>query len=337
MLATSPYRQDRSSQGSHPRVSVVAPSYQRRHDLPRFIDSVLGQSDLHELVVAVDGSRDGSVGWLRKRRLLDQRLTVLDLPNRGAGPARRSGIEAATGEIILLLDDDVIATPGMVSGHRRHHGELEPKLVMGYMPNHWRRLPPGRRGIAYIYRRAYEQHCVQFAADPRFILHGLWGGNFSMPRVDFLRVGIQGLAVRRGQDDREFGLRCAKAGIRAMFDRRLLGEHLYERDLPSFRRDCRLQGESRKLIHDLHADVLGDRLRADPHPSHVADAVGLGIPRSLRWAWPLVAREPLLTPALAVLKTAFGAGVQIGHLGLEVQAARAIGSLETMRGVLDRS
>ncbi len=98
MLATSPYRKDRSSQGSHPRVSVVAPSYQRRHDLPRFIDSVLGQSDLHELVVAVDGSRDGSVEWLQKRRLLDQRLTVLDLPNRGAGPARRSGIEAATGE-----------------------------------------------------------------------------------------------------------------------------------------------------------------------------------------------------------------------------------------------
>src|SRR4051794_39016178 len=178
---------------------------------------------MHELVIAVDGSDDGSVEWLRERSRSDVRLVTLDLPNRGAGATRQAGIEAATGDVVVLLDDDVIAAPGLVAGHARHHRELAPKLVAGYMPNDWRRLPPGRRGIAYIYRRAYEAHCDRFARDPAFILHGFWGGNFSMPRSEFLRIGIVGLDVPRGQDDREFGLRCAKGGIAGTFDRSLAG------------------------------------------------------------------------------------------------------------------
>jgi GT2 family glycosyltransferase len=319
-----------------PRVSVVAPTYKRRDGLPGFVEPLLRDPDLHELVMAVDGSDDGSVEWLRERRQTDERLVVLDLPNRGAGATRQAGVEAATGEVIVLLDDDVIAAPGLVAGHARHHRALEPKLVLGYMPNDWRRLPPGRRGIACIYRRGYEMHRAGWEADPAFVLHGLYGGNLSMPRSDFLRVGVVGLAVERGQDDREFGLRCAKAGIRPVFDPSLAAEHLYERTLPQFRRDCRLQGRSRVLLHEAHSDLVGDGLTAEPAAGHVADAVGMGLPRPLRRVWPLLAREPLFTLATGALSGLFRAGVLLRHLGLEVQAARALGSLETMRGVVAR-
>ena len=72
--------------------------------------------------------------WLEEHRRSDPRLVVLDLANRGAGATRQAGIEAATGEVVLLLDDDVIARPGLVAGHLSHHLQLEPKLVLGYMP-----------------------------------------------------------------------------------------------------------------------------------------------------------------------------------------------------------
>jgi Glycosyl transferase family 2 len=320
-----------------PQVSVVAPTYRRIEGLPRFVEPLLGEPELYELVMAVDGSEDGSVEWLEARRAQDNRLVVLDLPNRGAGATRQAGIEAATGEVVLLLDDDVIAAPRLVAGHGRHHGDLEPKLVVGYMPNDWRKLPRGRRGIAYIYRRAYELHCSQFAADSDFVLHGFWGGNFSLPRAEFLRVGMEGLAVKRGQDDREFGIRCAKAGIRGVFDPTLLGEHLYDRGLEPWRGDCRVQGESRRLLHDAHADLVGAELAEDPGRSHVADAVGMGLPAPLRRVWPMLARDPLFGPVTASLTALFDAAVRIEHFGLEVQSARAIGSLETMRGVLERS
>lgn len=328
---------DQTSPSDGPRLSVVAPTYNRAGGLPEFVEPLLREPELHELVMAVDGSADGSVEWLERRRLSDDRLVVLDLPNRGAGATRQAGIEAATGDAVLLLDDDVIAAPGLVGGHARHHRDLEAKLVIGYMPNDWRKLPRGRRGIAYIYRRAYELHCGQFAADPEFVLHGFWGGNFSMPRSEFLRVGMEGLAVRRGQDDREFGLRCAKAGIHAVFDPTLVGEHLYDRELEPWRGDCRVQGESRRLLHDAHPDLVGRDLAEAPPPSHVADAVGMGLPKPLRRLWPLLARDPVFGPSTATLAALFHAGVSLEHLGLEVQAARAIGSLETMRGVLERS
>lgn len=318
-------------------MSVVAPTYRRRHGLPAFVEPLLREPELHELVVAVDGSDDGSVQWLEGKRSADDRLVVLDLPNRGAGATRQAGIEAASGEVVLLLDDDVIAEPGLVAGHRRHHLDREPKLVQGYMPNVWTRLPPGRRGIAYIYRGAYELHCSKYTRDARFVLNGFWGGNFSLPRSEFLRIGMEGLEVQRGQDDREFGLRCAKAGIKPVFDSSLRAEHLYDRGLEAFRRDMRIQGESRKLIHDVHSDLVGSDLSDEADGPHVADAVGVRLPGPVRRLWPTLARDPLFGLVTGALTAAFEAGVQLRHLGLETQAARAIGSLETMRGVLDRS
>lgn len=320
-----------------PRVSVVAPTYGRRRALSAFVEPLLREPELHELVIAVDGSDDGSVEWLEERRRTEDRLVVLDLPNRGAGATRQAGIEAATGEVILLLDDDVIAAPGLVAGHARHHRDLERKLVLGYMPNDPVRLPRGRRGIAELYRQAYESHCKRFRADSAFVLHGFWGGNCSLPRRDFLEVGMEGLSVKRGQDDREFAIRCAKAGIHGVFDPSLLGEHVFDRDLAAYRRDARVQGESRRLLHDAHADLLGHDLATDPNGIHVADAVGMGVPPLLRPIWPVLASDPLFRPVTAALTVLFEAGVRFRHLGTEFQAARALGSLETMRGVLDAS
>jgi len=322
---------------SRPSISVVAPTYQRRGALPAFVEPLLHEPELHELVMAVDGSTDGSAEWLDERALDDPRLKVLRLPNRGVPPARQAGIEAATGDVVLLMDDDVIAAPGLVAGHLHHHLDDAPRLVLGYMPNAWEELPPGRRGIARIYHRAYEAHVDRFARDPEFVLQGLWGGNLSMRREDFLRVGIENLSVTRGQDDREFGMRCLKAGIAGVFAPSLRARHMYDRPLASFRRDMRVQGESRKLIHDAHADLVGRSLVHRAEASEVEDAVGLGLPLPVRCALPLMARDPAFAALTGALERLFRLGVRIRSLEVEVFAARGIGSLEVMRGVLDRS
>lgn len=309
-----------------PSVSVVAPTYRRREALPRFLEPLLADPAANEIVIAVDGSDDGSVQYLHERARHDPRIVVLDLENGGAGPARQAGLEAATGDIVVLLDDDVIASPGLVAGHARHHEALEPKLVLGYMPNDWRAVAPDRRAVAYIYRRAYELHCARFRTDPEFIFTGMWGGNLSMPRRDMLRVGIAKLEVRRGQDDREFGLRCLKAGIAGVFDPALHALHLYDRSFEAFRRDCRIQGESRRLVEAAHGDVVGDL---------PGDLVGTGLPGPARALWPLLARDPAFGPASAALGLAYRAAVRERHLGLEVFLARGLGSLEVMRGVID--
>ncbi len=314
-------------------MSVVAPSYQRRDGLPRFVEPLLAEPELHELVIAVDGSTDGSVEWLRERARTDPRLKVLDLPNRGVGPTRQAGVEAATGDVVLLMDDDVIAEPGLVAGHARHHADGARRLVLGYMPHDPERMPPGRRGIGYLTLEGYERSVERYERDPRFVLPGLWGGNLSMPREEFLRVGITGLAITRGQDDKEFGIRCHKAGIHGLFDRSLRARHEFERSLEAYRRDCRIMGQSRRLLSEAHPDVLGSDPRS-PDPAHPEHGFGTGLPRPLRALWPSLARDPLFRPVTAALGALFALGVRAGSLKLEMLAARALGSLETTRGAL---
>jgi glycosyltransferase involved in cell wall biosynthesis len=314
-----------------PSISAVVPSYRRRDALERFLRPLLAQP-VDEVVIAVDGSGDGSVEWLEEQRRGDERIVVLDLPHGGAGAARQAGVEAARGDVVLLLDDDLIVSPGFVEGHARHHAGLEPKLVLGYMPNDWQAVPKERRAIAWIYRYWYDVHCERYAREPEFILRSLWGGNLSMPREDVLRIRIDGLGLPRGQDDREFGLRCLKAGIEPRFDRSLHAQHLYDRPLPAYRRDSRLQGECRRLLRDLHPDVLS----ADPKRSpQLDDTVGMRLPPALRRALPLLARDPFFGVVTGTIEALHRAAVGQGHLGLEVFTARGLGSLDVMRGVLD--
>jgi hypothetical protein len=199
------------------------------------------------------------------------------------------------------------------------------------MPNDWRAVPREHRSIAWIYRHWYEVHRRRFAAEPGFVLTNLWAGNLSMPREHMLRVGFEGLDVDRGVDDRHFGLRCLKAGIRGEYDDALRAEHRYDRDLAAFRRDSRIQGESRRMLRAAHPDVVGDPTGVP----QLADTVGMNLPRAVRRVLPLAARDPVHGPLTGAIERLHRAAVRQGHLGAEVFTARGLATLDVMRGVLD--
>jgi glycosyltransferase involved in cell wall biosynthesis len=90
----------------NPYVSVVIPTYNRPNLVQRAIKSALQQT-LHEIevIVVTDGLDEATVTELSK--IDDARLRVISLPTRSGAPvARNTGIEAAQGKWIALLDDD---------------------------------------------------------------------------------------------------------------------------------------------------------------------------------------------------------------------------------------
>jgi len=95
-----------------PLVSVVIPTYQRKALVVEAIDSALAQTrgDL-EVVVVDDGSTDGTVEALAARYGVDPRVRVLRQGNGGTASARNTGIAAATGTFVALLDSDDLFLP----------------------------------------------------------------------------------------------------------------------------------------------------------------------------------------------------------------------------------
>jgi hypothetical protein len=232
------------------------PTYNRRDRLETVLAPLLDDPAADEVVVVVDGARDGSLELLQALARRDPRLRPIFQENAGEGAARQAGVEAAT---------------GLVAGHARHHasgaGAGEARVVVGYMPTP-EPEPADPDGFStLLYAEAYEGRCDRYETEPQTVLRHLWAGNISLPREACLRVGLSSDAfTERYHPDRELGLRLLEAGLTGVFDRSLAAIHHHERPLDAFVRDARSQGAGWSLVHRLHPEHAGalprDRFRA---------------------------------------------------------------------------
>ena len=90
-----------------PLISVIVPVYRVEKYLDRCLQSIAGQTYRNlEIILVDDGSPDASGticdAWAAK----DSRIRVIHKENAGAGAARNTGLDAATGEIISMIDSD---------------------------------------------------------------------------------------------------------------------------------------------------------------------------------------------------------------------------------------
>lgn len=239
-------------------MSVVAASYNRRSRLASFVDAVLVDPAATELIVVVDGCDDGSIEMLEERAAVEPRLKPVMVSHRGHLACLQAGVEIARSQVVLLLDDDVLAHRGLVSGHAARHVAGDDLVVMGYMPvvlAHRRRH--GEVGT-YVYAAEYEQHCSRIDRGELTVLDGLWAGNISMPRRCCIACGLWSESFPHFyHSDRDLGLRLQACGLKGDLDRSLTASHLHERSTSLFLRDALAQGKGLALLHEVHAETLG--------------------------------------------------------------------------------
>lgn len=97
-----------------PKVSIVVPIYNVEKYLSKCIDSLINQTlkDI-EIILVDDGSPDSSGKIADDYKNKDSRIKVIHQKNAGLGPARNSGMKAATGEYIGFVDSDDWVTKEM--------------------------------------------------------------------------------------------------------------------------------------------------------------------------------------------------------------------------------
>jgi glycosyltransferase involved in cell wall biosynthesis/peptidoglycan/xylan/chitin deacetylase (PgdA/CDA1 family) len=199
------------------KLSVVINTYNRRRALKRTLPSLLSQdfpADDCEIVVVVDGSTDGTLEFLHSVQSPFP-FRVLSQSNLGPAAARNSGWQAARGEIVLFLDDDIISTPGLLQKHCAAHIGEDALLVHGPIsiaPDSPKTLIRYATEIWYesYYGSLSPSHGLSLPKDVYLL------SNSSLPRR--ILEKCEGLDERApGYEDFELGLRLWKTGVRFLF------------------------------------------------------------------------------------------------------------------------
>jgi GT2 family glycosyltransferase len=156
----------------------------------------------------------------------------------GLSANRNAGWRAAEAPLVLFTDNDTIPEPGLVSAHLAWHGrEPAPEVaVLGHV--RWAREV---RVTPFMH---WLEHGVQFDYPSIEGLEAGWGrfygANVSAKREFVGRVGgFDEVRLPYGYEDLDFGYRAHALGLRLLYNRDAIVEHLRAYDLPFFRRRVR--------------------------------------------------------------------------------------------------
>jgi GT2 family glycosyltransferase len=284
------------------RLSVVIPTRNRREQLLRTLDALDRQAidpDAVELVVCDNGSGDGSFEALQKRagRLP---LVVLREPREGASMARNRALGAATGDIVLLLGDDMVpADDDLLAGHLAAH-EAQPDDGFGVL-GHIEWAQPVSEFMQWVERAGF-----QFAyhlAEPGEVdvAKHLYSSHTSFKRRALLDAGGFDERFPYLMEDIELGIRLARRGVRLLYRPDLRVRHHHVQTVESFAPRLEATGAAGALLRELYPreappEILGPNWKWPLYPpsaviAHVILRAGLGgTLREKAWTAILMAR-----------------------------------------------
>src|SRR6185369_11898405 len=96
----------------HPSLSIVIPVYNEEENIEPLLKEIFGSlssdPDFLEVLLVDDGSLDRTAELVRDAATREPRIHLLQhTRNRGLGASIRTGLESASGELVLYTDADV--------------------------------------------------------------------------------------------------------------------------------------------------------------------------------------------------------------------------------------
>jgi glycosyltransferase involved in cell wall biosynthesis len=238
-----------------PDLSIVIPTRDRLERLLLTLEA-LGRQTIpggaFEVIVVADGCRDNTAARIRSLAP-PFALRVLEQPASGAAAARNRGADNAAAPILLFLDDDMEALPGLLATHLAAHRGHPGDVALGYF-----RFPRNGRNadivVSHIDNWWGDRFSSMCRESHRFTFLDLFTGNVSLPRDLFVLSGrFDERFHGRAGEDYELAARLLKRGVRFRFIREAACIH---HDTPTHRR----------LTERAYAEGRGHLLIAARHP-----------------------------------------------------------------------
>jgi glycosyltransferase involved in cell wall biosynthesis len=211
-------------------ISIVIPTYNEEADIRATLDAALASTYPDKEILVIDDSTDRTPQILAE--YATRGVTVIHRPSRANGccGARNAGMHAARGEVVVLLNADVILGPDFLDRIAAHYAQGADFVVVGSQV-----LNTGALFARYIGARANLQYDGQ-----RWLT---WSEGFSCRREPALRLGgIPGDFPIPFCRDGLFGIRLQEAGLRKRVDTTIVAMHIAPAALGDYWRVRRTRG-----------------------------------------------------------------------------------------------
>jgi len=113
------------------KTSVIVPIFNEAELLQAVLERVRAVEFEKELILVDDGSTDGTRDILEREKGKPDTIVLLHERNRGKGAAIRTGLRAATGEIVIIQDADMEYDPAQIPALIEPIARGEAKVVFG--------------------------------------------------------------------------------------------------------------------------------------------------------------------------------------------------------------
>jgi glycosyltransferase involved in cell wall biosynthesis/peptidoglycan/xylan/chitin deacetylase (PgdA/CDA1 family) len=238
------------------KFSVCIATYNRKDSLQRTLQSLFTQDfplDQFEIVIVDDGSTDGTAEFLRTLQAPCTRQ-VLHQPNRGQAAAQNAAIRAAQGDLILLLDDDILCERDLLRQHVESHSEGKASLVFGSilvaeespdtLAAEWTRVSTAQAMSRLESNR------------PTWPFDAITDANCSIPRASLLACGGLDESFHAGSNARsnaDLGLRLWKHGVHFCYAPSAVVRQIYFKSSEQLvRDDAKWYGRNEVLLSRKH-------------------------------------------------------------------------------------
>jgi glycosyltransferase involved in cell wall biosynthesis len=253
--------------------SVIIPTYQRNEFLLNALQSIVRQkADFDFEVLIIDNGCDRNLRIDVERIAHQVTIPLRYFPVREIGlhNGRHAGTRQAQSDILVFVDDDIIASSGWLQAIRDSFLDPEVNLVGGrnlpryeeeppaWLEAFWIRSPDGTSRCGHLSLVDYGEQ--EHEIDPMLI----WGVNFAIRRNILISLGgfhpdgfPWELRRYRGDGESYVTLEAKRVGIKSIYNPKILVYHIVPKNrltVEYFERRSYLQG-----ISDSYAKLRSDR------------------------------------------------------------------------------